>query len=198
MPGARTVGLILAGGRSTRMGGRDKALLPLAGRPLLAHIIERLGPQVDRLALSSNAEPAQFAAFGLPVVADVLTGYQGPVAGIHAGLSRYPDEHLVAVAVDLPLLPADLVARLHAGLGASGCAYASDGDHHALAILLRPGMAETVNDYLTRGGRNIKGLLGTHGTPVVFNRPADCGLFMNINTPETLARVERELAPGGA
>lgn len=194
MPHPPTVGLILAGGRSTRMGGNDKSLAVLAGRPLLAHLIERLGPQVDRLALSSNADPAPFAAFGLPVIADMLTGFQGPVAGIHAGLARYPDDFVVAVAVDLPLLPTDLVGRLHAALDTSECAYASDGKHHALAILFRPGMAEVVHAYLTRGGRNLKDLLGRHGAPVVFDRPGDRGLFMNLNTPEALARAEQELA----
>lgn len=197
MPHPPTVGLILAGGRSTRMGGNDKSLAVLAGRPLLTHLIERLGPQVDRLALSSNADPAQFAAFSLPVIADVLTGFQGPVAGIHAGLARYPDDFVVAVAVDLPLLPTDLVGRLHAALDASECAYASDGKHHALAILFRPGMAEVVHAYLMRGGRNLKDLLGTHGVPVVFDRPGDRGLFMNLNTPEALARAEQEMASGG-
>lgn len=195
MPRPSTVGLILAGGRSTRMGGNDKSLAMLAGRPLLAHLIEHLGPQVDRLALSSNTDPARFAAFGLPVIADILTGYQGPVAGIHAGLARYPDEFVVAVAVDLPLLPADLAARLHAALDTHECAYASDGRHHALAILFRPGMAEVVHAYLTRGGRNLRDFLGQHGVPAVFDRPGDRGLFMNLNTPEALARAEQELAP---
>lgn len=194
MPRPSTVGLILAGGRSTRMGGSDKALALLAGRPLLAHLIERLGPQVERLALSSNADPARFAGFGLPVIADVLSGFQGPLAGIHAGLMRYPDDVVVAAAVDLPLLPNDLVARLHAGLGTSECAYASDGRHHALAILLRTGMAEVVRDYLSRGGRSLRDFLGAHGVPVVFDRPGDRGLFMNLNTPEALARAEQELA----
>jgi molybdopterin-guanine dinucleotide biosynthesis protein A len=179
------------------MGGRDKALAALAGRPLLAHLIERLGPQVDRLALSSNAEPAQFAAFGLPVIPDVLDGYQGPVAGIHAGLARYPDDFVIAVAVDLPLLPTDLVARLRAGIGGHDCAYVSDGQHHALALLFRPGMAETVHAYLTGGGRNLKDFLGAHGAAVVFDRPGDRGLFMNINTPEALAGAEQELASSG-
>ncbi len=179
------------------MGGNDKSLAMLAGRPLLAHLIERLGPQVDRLTLSSNAAPAPFAAFHLPVIADVLTGFQGPVAGIHAGLVRYPNEFVVAVAVDLPLLPTDLVTRLHDGIGRSDCAYASDGKHHALAILFRPDMAQVVHTYLTRGGRNLKDFLCRHGAPVVFDRPGDRGLFMNLNTPEALARAEQELASGG-
>lgn len=192
-----TIGLILAGGRSTRMGGNDKSLALLAGRPLLAHMIERLGPQTDELVLSSNADPANFAAYGLPALADVLPGYQGPVAGIHAALDRFPDRFVLAVAVDLPLLPADLAVRLHAGLGTADCAYASDGSHHALAILFRPGVVDIIHAYLVRGGRNLKDFLSTHGTPVVFDRPSDRGLFMNLNTPDALARAERELASGG-
>lgn len=186
-----THGLILAGGRATRMAGRDKALVVLRGEPLLAHVIRRLQPQVDTLALSSNAPAANFATFGLPVLPDVLAGFQGPLAGIHAGLTQYPQDFVVAVAVDIPLLPADLVARLRAGLGTAACAYASDGTHHALALLLRPGLADTVRTQLERGTRSIKEFLATHGTPVVFDRPQDRGLFVNLNTPEALAQAEQ-------
>jgi molybdopterin-guanine dinucleotide biosynthesis protein A len=189
-----TRGLILAGGRATRMGGRDKALIVLRGEPLLTHVIRHLQPQVDALALSSNAPAANFTAFGLPVLADELTGFQGPLAGIHAGLVHYPQDFVVAVAVDIPLLPADLVARLRAGLGSADCAYASDGAHHALALLLRPGLADVLRAQLERGTRSIKDFLAAHGTAVVFDRPQDRGLFLNLNTPEALAKVEYELA----
>lgn len=191
---ALTRGLILAGGRATRMDGRDKALVMLRGEPLLTHVIRHLQPQVDTLALSSNAPADNFTAFGLPVLADVLAGFQGPLAGIHAGLAHYPQDFVVAVAVDIPLLPADLVTRLRAGLGSATCAYASDGTHHALALLLRPGLADTVRAQLERGTRSIKEFLAVHGTPVVFDRPQDRGLFLNLNTPEALARAEQELA----
>lgn len=191
-----TSGLILAGGRSTRMGGQDKARLTLAGQSLLAHVITALSPQVDRLAINSNAEPGEFSAYGLPVIADRIPGFAGPLAGIHAGLADWPDDWVLTVAVDLPLLPADLVPRLRARLGSHPCVYASDGARHALALLWAPHGANRVADYLNRGGRALHEFLAAHGTPVIFDRPHDRGLFMNINTPNDLARAERELATG--
>lgn len=192
MPTPRIVGLILAGGRSTRMGGHDKALQPLRGRTLLEHLIRRLKPQVDALILNSNADPATFAAYGLPVVADRLGGFRGPMAGIHAALANQPDSFVMAVAVDLPLVPPDLVARLNTAPADRACAYASDGTRHAPALLFRPGTALVVQAFLERGGRSLKEFLAAHGRPVVFDRPQDRGLFMSLNTPEELARAERE------
>ncbi len=186
----RTIGLILAGGRSRRMQGQDKALLAIQGETLLAHVIRRLRPQVDALILNSNAALITFSAYGLPVLPDHLTGFLGPLAGIHAGLLHYPEDHLVTVAVDLPFLPPDLVTRLRAGLSTKSCAYASDGQHHALALLWRPGMAAGVEEYLLRGGRSLKDYLATHGQAVQFDQPQDRGLFCNINTPDDLARAE--------
>jgi len=188
----RTTGLILAGGRSRRMQGNDKALLALRGKPLLTYTLQRLAPQVDRLAISSNAAAETLAAFPLPVLADVLPGYLGPLAGIHAGLRQYPDDFLVTVAVDVPFLPSDLVGRLKAGLGRARCAYVTNGEQHALAILWAPGMAGEVESYLKSGGRRLKDFLAAHGQAVVFDQPRDRGLFININTPEELARVERD------
>ncbi|HJW81916.1 MAG TPA: molybdenum cofactor guanylyltransferase MobA, partial [Acidiferrobacterales bacterium] len=176
----RTVGLILAGGRSRRMQGRDKALLAVQGETLLAHVIRRLRPQVNALALNSNAAPAIFATYGLPVIPDRLAGFLGPLAGIHAGLLQYPEDYLVTVAVDLPFLPPDLVTRLRAGLGTKSCAYASDGKRHALALLWPAGMAASVEEYLQRGGRSLKDFLAAHGQPVRFDRPQDRGLFCNL------------------
>lgn len=189
----RTVGLILAGGRSRRMQGRDKALLALQGETLLAHVIRCLRPQVDSLVLNSNAAPKSFAAYGLPVIPDRLSGFLGPLAGIHAGLMQYPEDYLVTVAVDLPFLPADLVTRLRSGLETKSCAYVSDAERHALALLWRPGTAASAEDYLQRGGRSLKEFLATHGQPVRFDRPQDRGLFCNLNTPEDLARAERDV-----
>lgn len=185
------IGLILGGGRSRRMHGQDKALLIMRGETLLAHVMRRLAPQVDALTFSSNSAPGNFTTYGLAVIPDRLPGYLGPLAGIHAGLVQYPQANLVTVAVDLPFLPPDLVARLHAGLGTKSCAYVSDGERHALALLWRPGMAATVEDYLQRGGRSLKDFLAAHGQPVRFDEPRDRGLFCNLNTPEDLARAEQ-------
>ncbi|MEQ1614405.1 MAG: molybdenum cofactor guanylyltransferase MobA, partial [Hyphomicrobiaceae bacterium] len=119
-------GVLLAGGQSRRMfpdadGGGDKCLRDLAGRPMLAHMIERLGPQVNRLVLNANGDPARFAAFGLPVAADTVDGFVGPLAGTLAGmrwsLVHAPStSHIATVSTDAPFIPADLVARLWAGI----------------------------------------------------------------------------------
>src|SRR5579884_3152677 len=116
----KLVGLLLAGGQSRRMGGGDKALRELGGVPLLAHVIERLRPQVDALVLNANGDPARFAAFGLPVVADSVADFAGPLAGVLAGLdwtaAHRPDcPFVVSVATDAPFLPRDLVRRLEIG-----------------------------------------------------------------------------------
>lgn len=186
------VGVILAGGRSRRLGDHDKTFLELAGRSLLAHVLARLAPQVDLLAINSNAPAKAFAAFGLAVIADRKPGYLGPLAGIHAGLSTWPDRRLVTVAVDLPLLPRDLVARLARATGA--CRYASDGARHALALLWEPGQADAVEQFLDRGGRSLRDWLALHGSPVHFDPTADADLFLNINTADDLRHAARRLA----
>lgn len=176
------------------MAGKNKALLTLAGKSLLAHAVTRLRPQVDMLAISSNASVADFSSFDLPVLSDLITGYQGPLAGIHAGLTRYPNDYVVTVAVDLPLLPPDLVERLRAAVDGHRCAYASDGQRHALAILWTPGCAPVVARELEQGSRRLQDFLERHGSAVRFDCPRDRGLFLNINTPEDLQRAEQELA----
>ena len=105
------VGIVLAGGLGTRMGGADKALLPLGGRPMLAHCLQRLAPQVDRIAISANGEPARLAGFGLPVLADSVPGYPGPLAGVLAAMDWAAEAGaggVVSLAADTPFAPADL------------------------------------------------------------------------------------------
>ncbi len=188
-----TIGLILAGGRSQRM-GTDKAFVMLAGRPLLAHVIERLAPQVDRLAISRNAP---LADSGVTVLPDILDGFSGPLAGVHAALARFPDAAIVSVAVDLPLLPRDLVARLKTGWDGTRCRHAICGDRHALAILWPPGLADTLWSYLAQGRRGVSDWLGRHGEPVSVAPGDDADLGLNINTPADLARAEGLVAQQG-
>ncbi len=188
-----TTGLILAGGRSTRFGGRDKAFIPLGGKPLLAHVIARLAPQVDRLVINSNAPPERFHEFGLPVIPDRLSGYLGPLAGIHAGLVAWPEDRLLAVAVDLPFLPGNLVEKLRAGWSGDRCRYAGDGARHALAVLCPPGTASPVEAFLQAGNHSLREWLARHGEPAVFEPDNDADITFNINTPADLARAEHRL-----
>jgi molybdenum cofactor guanylyltransferase len=137
------VGLLLAGGQSRRMGGGDKALRPLGGRPLLDHVIERLRPQVAAMVLNANGDPSRFAGFGLPVVPDSVPDFAGPLAGVLAGLdwaaANRPDcEWVVSVPTDAPFLPRDLVARLVAGMQAAdaelACAVSVGQSHPVVGL----------------------------------------------------------------
>ena len=136
-----TLGLILAGGRARRMGGDDKALLMLRGAPMLAHVIARLAPQCLTLALSANGDPARFAAFALPVLADERADFAGPLAGLLAGLAfakTLPGvTHVATLPADTPFAPRDLVARLHEARarGADIAVATSGGREHHLAAL---------------------------------------------------------------
>jgi len=190
----KTIGLILAGGRSTRMGGNDKAFIVLKGKPLLAHLLDRLKPQVDEVVINSNVGAERFHEFGMPVIPDILRGYLGPLAGIHAGLTAFPDDYLLTVAIDLPFIPRDLATRLKAQSDGSHCCYASDGKNHALAILWPPGMAVAVENFLKEGKHSIRDWLRVHGTPVVFQPTPDADIQFNVNSPEDMDKAELFLA----
>lgn len=190
---ARIVGLVLAGGQASRMQGQDKALIKLAGQPLLVHVLARLRPQVDMLALNSNAPPQTHSLFNLPTLPDVIKGFQGPLAGIHAGMLAFPRDCLLTVAVDLPFLPADLVARLQPVLRVGGCAFASREGAHALAVLWAPGLANTVEAALLQGRGSLRALLAEIGTPVAIPDGPDSDLSCNVNTPEELMQAEHRI-----
>ena len=137
------LGLLLAGGQSRRMGGGDKALRPLGGRPLLQRVIDRLRPQVAALVLNANGDPARFAGFSLPVVADSIPDFAGPLAGILAGLdwaaAHRPDCPMIAsVATDAPFLPENLVSRLLQGMEAEraelACAASAGQPHPVIGL----------------------------------------------------------------
>jgi molybdopterin-guanine dinucleotide biosynthesis protein A len=153
-----TAGVILAGGQSTRMGGGDKCLRDLAGKPILAHIVARAAPQVSALVLNANGDAARFASFGLPVAADSVEGFAGPLAGVLAGLdwaaAHVPSAAWVAsFAADAPFLPRDLVARFHDAVGRESadlaCA-ASGGQAHPVFGLWRVDLRAALRDALVR------------------------------------------------
>lgn len=198
-------GLILAGGRSSRMGGQDKALLPLAGRPLLDHVLARLRPQVGPLALSSNSDPATFAGRGLPLLADMLPDRPGPLAGVLAGLLWSRDlgaDWLLSVPVDTPFLPTDLAKRLLAArpAGAAVPVLAATESGLQPTIALWPvALAEALAEALAAGQRRVGGwALDVGGQRCLF--PGQDDAFANLNTPADLAAASARLAavPGGA
>ena len=191
----KVVGLLLAGGQSRRMGGGDKALQLLGGIPLLDRVIERLRPQVDALVLNANGDPARFARFALPVAADSVPGFAGPLAGVLAGLDwaapQRPDcPYVVSVATDAPFLPVDLVARLAEGLDEAhsdlACA-ASGGRSHPVfglwPVQLREDLRRAMVDQRIR---KVDLWTARHmlATVPFADQPVDP--FFNANRPEDL------------
>jgi molybdopterin-guanine dinucleotide biosynthesis protein A len=200
------VGVLLAGGKSSRMGGGDKCLRLLGGKPILTQIIERLRPQVSDIIINANGDPSRFAAFGLPVVSDSVAGYQGPLAGIHAALewvraNRPGTDHVVTIATDTPFFPADLVRRLlDAGGDESAFRVAqSEVGTHPVIGLWPVGLAAALEASLERGERKVTAWTKDHGAVPVFFPPVDVGgrsidPFFNINAPEDLAVAEAILS----
>ena len=177
-------GLVLAGGRGSRMGGIDKGLAMYRGRPLVATVTERLEHQVSEVVVSCNRNHAQYRAHAATVITDDRPGFQGPLAGIEACANTLRTPMLAVVACDSPALPLDLVARLSLGLGAdNGGAFAHDGERpqYLFALLRRHALA-TLPDYLDAGGRSVKGWYAViNATAVDFS--GDSKGFTNINRP---------------
>lgn len=201
------LGVILAGGRATRMGGGDKGLLRLGGLSILDHVIDRLRPQVSGLVLNANGDPARFAGFGLPVIADSIDGFAGPLAGVLAGLDYAADqgaETIVTAAADTPFFPTDLVARL---------VQAAEGQTQPLVLAATPRGVEQTKS-MSRGGHvrhptfglwpvalrdDLRAALAGGLKKVVLWSDAHGGreamfdaetAFFNVNTPEDLAEAE--------
>ena len=205
---SRITGVVLAGGRSRRMGGGDKCLLDLGGRPMLAHVIERLSPQVDRLVINANGEPRRFSAWPLPVVSDTLDGFAGPLAGVLAGMrwsiANAPEARfIVTAAADAPLLPRDLARRLLAALAGGGviALAQSSGELHPVIGLWPVALAQDLEEQLRSGVRKVLDWTRRHTTvPVPFAPLRLGGLdidpFFNANTPAELDELRGMLARG--
>ena len=188
-----TFGLVLAGGLARRMGGGDKALIRIGNETILSRTLSRLRPQVSGVVLNANGDPARFASFGLPVVADSVPDFAGPLAGILAGLdwiaaNRPETEWMVSVPGDCPFLPRDLVARLHAARIAEGkplaCAHSGDWRHPVVGlwqVSLRENLrhAITVEDL-----RKIEVWTARHGVALADWPVEPVDPFFNVNTPE--------------
>lgn len=183
-------GLILAGGRGQRMGGVDKGLQLHAGRPLVAHVVERLVPQVGKLLISANRNPESYAALGYPVVADRIDGFAGPLAGIHAGLTACTTPLLATAPCDAPFLPLDLVDRLRAALllADAEIAVAATGTGlHPTFALMRREVLTSLAAYLADGRHRVQEWCRSRALCVVDF--ADERAFANINTLDDLAML---------
>lgn len=188
-------GVVLAGGLGRRMGGVDKGLQELDGRPLVAHIIARLQPQVGPLLINANRNAEVYARFGCPVVADAVPDFAGPLAGLHAALAAASTPWVVTVPCDSPFLPADLVSRLAGAVeqASAGVAVARTGDQvHPVFCLCRRELRDHLGDYLARGERKFTAWYASLATvEVTFDdQPA---AFENINTVAELASYSRPL-----
>lgn len=199
-PRTDVAGLVLAGGQSTRMGGGDKGLLALGGESLIGRVIARLGPQVGAMAINANGDPARFASLGLPVVADTIGGFAGPLAGVLAGLTwaralGAPPRFVATVSADAPFVPLDLVARLARAAATAPSAIPlarSHGEIHSVIGLWPVALADDLAAALAGGVRKVLRWTDRHGTlPVDFDDVAIGGRaidpFFNINTPDDLA-----------
>jgi molybdenum cofactor guanylyltransferase len=188
-------GLILAGGRGTRMGGIDKGLQPHLGVPLAQHALERLRPQVGGLMLNANRNFAAYRAMGVPVWPDELADFPGPLAGMLAGLSHCDTPYLVTVPCDTPNFPSDLVARLAEGLVSSdsqmATAYTREGGElraQPVFCLMKASVRDSLRAFIESGERKT-GLFAArhHGARVIFD---DAAAFANANTLRELAELQ--------
>jgi len=175
-------GIVLAGGQGRRMGGVDKGLQPLHGRPMVAAVLARLAPQVDEILINANQNLEAYAAFGHRVVPDAIGGFAGPLAGLHAGLSAAGHPLVLTVPCDSPFLPLDLFSRLATALNANDLAVARTGDQpHPVFALVRSTVKDNLAEYLAGGGRKIDAWYASlRVTEVPFDD--DPAAFRNINT----------------
>ena len=184
-------GVVLAGGLATRMGGVDKGLQPLGGKTLVAHVLERLAPQVGRVLINANRNLPDYAAFGYPVVSDQVAGFAGPLAGLHAALLAAETPWVVTAPCDVPYLPTDLVARLMAAAeqAKAPVAIASAGGRvHPVFCLCRRDLVSDLADYLAVGERKVMLWVERHGcVPVPFDAMPEA--FLNINSPDLLVQA---------
>jgi molybdenum cofactor guanylyltransferase len=202
MDSAHITGLILAGGRGSRMGHVDKGLQPFRGAPMVAHVLRRLGAQTGSLAINANQNLDAYAAFGVPVWADELQGFEGPLAGLETGLRRCTTDLLVTAPCDSPFLPDDLVQRLQQAMHDSGADLAlaeteeagDDGtlriQPHPVFVLMKTAALPQLSAYLASGGRRMDGWYPA--IKVARVRFDDARAFRNINTLRELQQFESD------
>jgi molybdenum cofactor guanylyltransferase len=196
----KTLGVLLAGGLARRMGGGDKPMRTISGRTILERVIERLAPQCDQLILNANGDPSRFTAFGLPVIADNIEGFAGPLAGVLAALdwsaaNRPETEWVLSAATDCPFLPRDLVRRLHQARKAEDAqiAVAASGGHiHHVVALWNVSLRDELRHALVAEDiRKVGYWMARYKLATVTwpDKPLDP--FFNANTIEDISEAER-------
>ena len=199
-PRTAVTGVILAGGRGSRMGGVDKGLVEVAGRPMIEHVLAAIEPQAGTVAINANRSAPRYARYGYPVIPDRIDGFQGPLAGMASGLESAATEFVLIVPCDSPLVDPVLGPRLHAALveRAANVAVAHDGERlHPVFVLMRCAVVSGLRDFLGRGGRKIdRWFEGEKTTVVDFSDLPD--MFLNVNREADRTRLEGRLKSGGA
>ncbi|MGZ8228365.1 MAG: molybdenum cofactor guanylyltransferase MobA [Burkholderiales bacterium] len=189
---APITGVVLAGGQGRRMGGVDKGLKLLRGKPMIDWVLERFVPQVDEVLVNANQNIEKYAAYGHRVIPDVIGGYAGPLAGLHRGLTEARHDLVATVPCDSPFLPADLVSRLQAHLNAAGVdlAVARTGEQpHPVFCLCRKSVLASLMAFLDGGGRKIDAWYSALAVvEVSFDDQPDA--FRNINTQDELTALQ--------
>jgi molybdopterin-guanine dinucleotide biosynthesis protein A len=183
--------VILAGGLGRRMGGLDKGLQLIHGKPMVQHVMNRLQPQVGKVLINANRHLDDYKGFGVPICSDSISGYVGPLAGIHAALLQTNTPYLVSVPCDSPLLPNDLVSRLSVAVSEhnADAAVVVTGDseqrqRHPVFLLLKSDLRSSLEHYLNNGGRKVDDwLTSLNCVDVPFD---DEAAFTNVNTPEDI------------
>jgi molybdenum cofactor guanylyltransferase len=193
-------GVILAGGRAQRMGGRDKGLIELCGRPMAEHVLTALRPQVGCVIINANRNREQYAALGCPVVADSIGEYFGPLAGTASALQAADTDYVLTVPCDSPLVPEDLALRLAQALAREGAeiVVAHDGERmQPVFALVSRSLLPSLLAYLEAGERKIDLWFARHRLALAdfSDRPET---FLNVNTPEERAALEDRLCGGRA
>lgn len=195
MDTSQITGLILAGGRGSRMGGVDKGLQPFRGAPMALHVMMRLSPQVGDLMINANQNLAPYEGFGVPVWPDEMQGFAGPLAGLQTGLNHCETPYLVTAPCDSPFLPTDLVERLAEGIERQNAelavAVTGEGESrqpHPVFCLLKTSLLPNLSQFLQAGGRKIDKWYASLSVAEV-NFP-DESAFRNINTLDELRRFE--------
>lgn len=195
IPQKEITGVILAGGRARRMGGIDKGLILLNGKPMVEHVIAALRAEVDNLLINANRNLEQYAAFGYPVIPDIMDGYLGPLAGIASGMRAASSQYIVTAPCDSPLVANNLVRRLYATLTREGAdiSVAHDGERmHPVFALMRRDLLPNLLDFLNAGQRKIDRWYAQHRLAVAYFRDQP-EAFRNVNSPEERAELESEL-----
>lgn len=185
---SQVTGVVLAGGKASRMGGKDKGLMLLDGKPLWQHVSDRLYPQVSSVVISANRNLNTYQESDLPVISDTLSDFPGPLAGMLSVMQQLPDEWFLFCPCDTPFIPVDLFARLDIDRFQAPVVWVNDGDRdHPAVALAHRSLASKISDYLIRGDRRVMVFMrevGGHSIDFSDIKSA----FRNINTLEDLQK----------